>query len=208
MSIDWRRYQNLDLDIPLDSEIDRWFRELSKRQADLLFDKLMSAKESRIEELRVIVSSFDLCCKSCSLEQLNSWYLDNLKSRADDPRRLTRNWTSVAFDIGLFFGDCLIEHAGSLKWEVCEEPDSLDFQMPVLVGFKNEGYYYNIIRRVISLGHRRLFYVNYSEFSDSLSTMQKQMNEPLIKKWKGKEHKYGEGKFLEFYTHVVERARQ
>lgn len=202
-------YEKINLGIPLESNPERWFANLSQGKASALFDELMAVKEERKEKLKELVSPLELSCEKNSLDALNEWFLEHLEADSGNPKKMTSVWYSIGFDIGLFLGDCLIDSTDKLRWELNKRERFDGQHLPVLGGFdssKCRDYYYNIVGNVWSVGDRRLVIVNHDQIYDGLSKVAKRLHERTVAKWKGKEHEFGKGAFLRFRNHVLERA--
>jgi hypothetical protein len=103
----------------------------------------MAMKEQRIDGLRELTTA-DGCSLGGSddaLDALNAWFVDNTEPAANEPRLSSHRWASVAWDIGLFLGDCMIERFPHLRWEFeTRGGKSYDgFQSPVVFGFTSGG---------------------------------------------------------------------
>jgi hypothetical protein len=154
MSVDWGDYESFDpgVSVPL--------HELPKREAKAAFDRLMAAKDARIDALRGLLkrNGIELGTSDDALQDLNDWFRSEVEADPNNAGRLRPIWYSVVNDIALFLGDLIIERAPNIRWTFFDKgTKDVSFQRHVLTGFakvKNPKYNVDIDRLVATYGHR------------------------------------------------------
>ena len=150
----WGDYQ------PFDPGVWGPAHELSPDEARQAFERLMAAKNDRIDLLRELLADngVPLSCDDVEVQALNDWFAREVEIDANDPTRLRPRWYAVVNDVGLFLGDCMIESNPGLRWSFnATTPDDISFQRHVISGFArvaNPAYYADIDRLVATYAHR------------------------------------------------------
>lgn len=153
MTVVWGDYS------PFDPGVSRPLHEVTRREARAAFDRLMSAKDDRITELRQLLrlNGIDLASTEGSLQQLNDWFRAEVEG---DPAtgRLRSIWYAVVNDLALYLGDVMIERSPNLEWVFFDKGAKNDaFQRHVIMGFSkvpNPKYNTDIDLLLATYGHR------------------------------------------------------
>jgi hypothetical protein len=132
VSVDWSGYSVFDPGVrgPL--------HELARRDTRAAFNRLMAAREARVDALRQLttVNGFELGTSDSSLQDLNDWFRREVEPDPANPCRLRPLLYSVVNDIGLFLGDVMIERCPGLRWEFFTAgKTNVAYQRHVLMGF-------------------------------------------------------------------------
>jgi hypothetical protein len=138
----------------------RTFRSSSREAMQATYDRLMSSRVYRLEQLSQLVEQdgIDLDYSETSLQQLCDWFYEFAKqepSIGDGP--LSPNLESICLDIGLYLGDMLIRISDRIKWVFWDRnPKDGGFQQPVITGFnvENKDYYVCLINLIRSYAFR------------------------------------------------------
>jgi hypothetical protein len=134
MTVEWADYQVFDPRVCVP------WRELPRKQAREIFNRVMSEKPDRIRQLKRLLHrhNVDLLGTDEGIDALEQWFITEVQPDSDRPDRLVNWWYGVAFDIGLFIGDTLIERAPNLHWELFTGGRTFPYyQNPVIAGFVN-----------------------------------------------------------------------
>jgi hypothetical protein len=132
MTVEWADYQVFDPRV--------WgpWRDLPRKEARTAFNKAMAEKEERKAQLRLLLEYHGRSLETTdeSIDELERWYRAEVQPDPDKPGRMINWWYGVAFDIGLFLGDVMIERAPNLEWELYTGGKTFPyFQRPVIKGF-------------------------------------------------------------------------
>jgi hypothetical protein len=141
MSVDWDDYE------PFDPGVTRSLNELPRKEARLVYERMMATKGERIEMVKRLVAAngIDLDGSDEAVQALNEWFRIELEPTARDPGEPGRLWSGVAYDIGLYLGDLMIERAPGLEWRFFDKGKrELSYQHPVIMGFAVPNPNYNI----------------------------------------------------------------
>lgn len=115
--------------------------DLSRGEARAAFRRVMETKESRIAELRRLLSNFDVSLASddASIQALNDWFVANIKADPKRPGFLRPEWSSIAYDVGLFLGEVIIARHPNLHWELFTwGKTDVAFHRAVIMGMSTE----------------------------------------------------------------------
>ncbi|TFV95287.1 hypothetical protein [Orlajensenia leifsoniae] len=115
---------------------------LDARTARKEFRELMREMPSRIDELQNLLKKYglELGADAASLQRLNDWFLSNITADREGIYP-TKEWRSVALDIGLFIGEHARRERPTLRWEIVSTgPSFVDYRRHVLSGFTNVPY--------------------------------------------------------------------
>ena len=140
MSVDWDGYQ------PYHPGIDRPLRELPRKEARAAYDRMMASKGERIEALKRLLrtNGIELDDSNESIQALNDWFRRELEPDPEDPGAPHPQWFAVIHDIGMYFGDLIVERAPGLEWQFFDKgKKDVSYQHPVLMGFDVPNPKYN-----------------------------------------------------------------
>jgi hypothetical protein len=154
--VSWDNYEVFDQGAPGP------LSELPRTEARRAYDRLMRAKDDRIELLLRLLAadSVDVISRTDgAIQDLNDWFYDHVEPDPKRPGRLLSEWNSVAVDIALFLGDVMIERHPHLNWDFFTwGRKNAAYQHAVIMGFRNEDpkHHTNIDveSRVAMYGHR------------------------------------------------------
>lgn len=133
---------------------------LPRAEARRAFTRLMEAKPERIAMLRRLLraNGVELANTDAAIQNLNDWFLANVKADPEKPGRLLPEWYSVVNDMALFLGDVIIERCPGLHWEFyIWGKKNVSYQRPVIMGFSqvaNPKYNVDLDRIIAACGHR------------------------------------------------------
>lgn len=152
VTVDWGEYQQFDPSVfgPL--------RELPRREARSAFNKLMREKGVRINMLRDLLrrNGVELGSSDSSLQDLNDWFLAEVRADPKDPDSMRFPWYGVATDIGLHIGEVMIDRVPELRWEFFTGgKKDIAYQRAVIIGFSgvpNPKYNIDSQRLVVTYG--------------------------------------------------------
>ena len=133
----------------------------SRAVARTHFRHFVAVRGARREELARLVAQdgVELGASEPQLLELEAWFRGNVRP---DPERAgvpSVEWCAVAFDIGTFLGDALIERASGFAWRLfVEGRKNIDYLQPVVRGFYPSGVRYdvNYYGRISGLAVREL----------------------------------------------------
>lgn len=119
--------------------IARPLREVGRDQALQVFQDVMETRDSRLAQLASLLGGYGIRLNFSdeSVEQVEKWFDRNVEPSGRHPGRLESIWYSVAHDIGLYFGELVINRAKNLKWILCEDSSSVSFQRHVVGGIED-----------------------------------------------------------------------
>jgi hypothetical protein len=150
----WNSYE------PYDPGVDRPLHELSQEEARAAFERLMAAKDERVEMLRRLAEAngIDLDAPD-GIQRLNDWFVASVEADEGRPDRMENIWYSVVNDLALFLGEHLIDKTnGSLEWVFWTNGKSdFSYQRHVIAGFTNVAnphYYIDLDWALGVYGHR------------------------------------------------------
>lgn len=135
MSIDWDAYE------PYDPGVSYPPRTLPRAEARRVFKQCMESKPTRLEMLSRLLNAngIQLSSADSSIQDLNEWFVANVKADPEQPGRLLTIWYSVCHDVALFLGDVMIERHPNLRWEFFTwGKTNVAFQRHVIMGFSTE----------------------------------------------------------------------
>jgi hypothetical protein len=141
MSVNWDDYE------PFDPGVGQPLHELPRSEARAVYERMMAAKPERIEMLKglLAVNGIDLDGTDEAVQAMNDWFRAELEPNPRDPGEPARLWSGVAYDIGLYLGDLLIERAPALEWRFFDKGKrDLSYQHPVIMGFDVPNPKYNV----------------------------------------------------------------
>lgn len=154
VGVDWNGYA------PYDPGVRGPLHELSRGDAKAAFERLMDAKDERVEALRKLAAAngVDLDGSDSSVQDLNDWFRTNMEADLEAPDRLASLWYSVVNDIALYLGDLVIGAAPHLHWTMFDAGKrDAAFQRHVIMGFTqvpNAKYNLDIDMAVATYAHR------------------------------------------------------
>lgn len=154
MSVDWDDYE------PFDPGVWGPLREKPRRAARAAFDRLMAAKEARIEALRQLLrhNGVELGTSDDKIQELNDWFRCEVEADPRHSDRLLPMWYAVVNDVALFLGDVIIDREPNLRWEFfIWGAKNVSYQCHVIMGFTNvtdPKYNVDVDGLVATYGHR------------------------------------------------------
>lgn len=112
MTVQWGDYQSYR------PAVAKPMKEASRKEARAEFNKLMSEKGQRIEELGKLLENNGIQLRSTDegLQQLDDWFCREIEANPEQPERLKDIWYAVVNDVALFIGEVMIERYPTLKW--------------------------------------------------------------------------------------------
>ena len=99
--MDWGDYR------PHDPGVDRPLHELPGKEARAAYERMMAAKDARIEALKRLLraNGVELDGSDESLQALQDWLRSDLEPDSNDPGAPRAIWFGVIHDIGMYMGD-------------------------------------------------------------------------------------------------------
>ena len=139
-----------------DPGIDRPSRELPRVEAQAAYEKLMSEKADRQQQLERTLNRNDVSLERSpqGVFRVERWIVEKVYEEAPSATKLDARWISLAVDVALWVGDTLIHRHPHLGWTMLKSPPSdVSYQQAVVAGFKNAytGYVPDFIRVATSL---------------------------------------------------------
>ena len=131
MTVNWDAY------VVFDPGVVGPLHALPRSEARAAYDRLMSQKAARIEELRSLVKAggIELDTSDSSVQELNDWFRREVEGDPAKSGRLRPAWYSVVNDIGIFLGDVMIARSPRLRWEFFTAgAKSVSYQRHVIMG--------------------------------------------------------------------------
>ncbi len=153
MSVVWGDYE------PFRPGIARPLHELARREARAAFQRLMTAKAERIDELRELMkrNGILLSADDEGLQNLNDWFRAEVEGNPVTGR-LHPHWYAVVNDMALYLGDVIIERGSGLAWVMFDKGTrDLAYQRHVIMGFSgvaNPKYNFDIDHLLATYAHR------------------------------------------------------
>lgn len=153
MNVTWGDYQ------PFDPGVSRPLHEVSRREARIAIQRLMTDKAERKAQLERLLERNGLVLSSddAGLQELNDWFRSEVEG---DPStgRLRSLWYAVVNDLALFLGDVIVDRSPGLNWCMFDKgARDVAFQRHVIMGFSgvaNPKYNVDVDRLVATYGHR------------------------------------------------------
>ena len=154
MTVDWGDYE------PFDPGVDRPLHELPRHEAKAAYDRVMAAKDQRVDALRDLLwrNGIDLHRTDAGIQHVNDWFRAEVEPSPTNSSRLRSTWYSVVNDLALWLGDVIIGRAPNVHWTFFDKgAKDVAFQRHVLVGFSkvpNAKYNVDVDRLIATYGHR------------------------------------------------------
>ena len=154
MTVAWGDYE------PYDPGVFGPRRDLPPPEARAAFDRLMEAKEERIEALRQLLERNGIVLGSTDapVQDVNDWFRREVEPDSQKPGRMALDWYPVVNDLGLFLGEVMIERRPELHWAFYSwGKTDVNYQRPVIMGFTDTvipKYTVDPARLVATYGHR------------------------------------------------------
>lgn len=131
MTVDWDGY------VAYQPIVSQPLSGVSRAEAKAEYARQMATKADRIAALRRLLAQngIDLDDSEASVRALHDWYRDNVEA-GTEPGRLRSIWYAVAYDIGMYLGERMIERSPGLHWSLdTSHKRALHYQRPVITGF-------------------------------------------------------------------------
>lgn len=146
----WGGYQ------PFDPGFVGLHSELSRRDARAAYDRLMAAIPDRLDQLRMLLELNDVDMDD--LGSIDRWYVACVQENATTPGRLNSWWYAVGLDLGILFGELVIDASeGALRWELILGGKKVhSYQRAAIRGFDvpNPEFYWDFGFGVATYGHQ------------------------------------------------------
>lgn len=134
--------------------------ELTPAEARARFAAIMDSRERRLQVLAELLegNGYRFGADDAALQGMNDFFRLNVErdDREDARGYPTAEWCSVAYDMGLWLGEVLIQRFPQLHWSLDTARKSVSFNRPVLTGFtrvKVRNYSRPLYDRLISYGY-------------------------------------------------------
>lgn len=139
--VDWNDYR------PFDPGVTGPWHELSREDAERVYERVMQTRYERIGALRELLrrNGVELRESNEGIRQLEEWLRRSAEADPADPGRPDPIWLAVAYDVGVFLGEVMHQRRGDLRWEFFRwGMRDISYQRPVIMGFDVPNKRYNI----------------------------------------------------------------
>ncbi|MWA05376.1 hypothetical protein F8568_034445 [Actinomadura sp. LD22] len=146
---------------PYQPEVDRPLKDVSEEQAIRVLQDVMETLDSRLVQLASLLGAYGirLDFSDESITKLEQWFNENVEPSERNPGQLEGIWYSIAHDIGLYFGELVINRGRNLKWILCRETTSNSFHRHVvggIAGADGEPWYVDFEIMLILYGYETI----------------------------------------------------